>query len=120
MYNVTAYIIYLFIALITVFGVGRILFRNGRFFLVEVFHSEHIADNINRVLYVGYCLVNSGCAFYHLNTCSTLDTIQQLVEFIISSTGQLYLIIGFMHYFNLILVPRLNTLFNYNNQNIKP
>src|SRR4051812_6758346 len=117
MYNVAAYIIYLCIALITVLGAGRILYRNGRFFLVEVFHSESIAVNINRVLYAGYCLVNSGCAFYHLNTCSTLDTAQQLIEFIAFSSGRLYLIIGFMHFFNLVLIPRLCTLFNYNNQN---
>lgn len=117
MYNTTAYIIYLGIALITVFGVGRLLFRNGRFFLVEVFHSESIADNTNRILYAGYCLLNSGCAFYHLKDCPDLNTFETLIEFIAHSSGQLYLILGIMHFFNLVLVPRLHTLFNYNNPN---
>jgi hypothetical protein len=107
MYNLIAYGIYLSLALITVLFVGHLLFKNGRFFLIEVFDSSSLADNINRVLYLGYCLVNSGCAFYHLNTVSNLNTVQELIEFLFGSTGQLYLILGLMHFANLLVIPRL-------------
>ncbi|MFL5752828.1 MAG: hypothetical protein ACJ76F_05430 [Bacteroidia bacterium] len=107
MFNLIAYSIYLSIALITVLWVGKILYRNGRFFLLETFTHEVLADSVNRILYLGYCLVNSGCAFYHLNTCTTLVNYQQLLEFISSSCGQLYLIIGFMHLENLFLIQSL-------------
>ena len=107
MYNLIAYLIYLSVALTTVLLVGRPLFRNGRFFLIEIFESEQTADQINRLLYVGYCLVNTGCAFFHLNSLATLNSSQQLIEYIASSCGELYLIIGIMHFLNLLIVPRI-------------
>jgi hypothetical protein len=46
--------------------VGRTLFRGGRVFLVDVFGgNDALADSINRLLVVGFYLVNFG--FISLN-----------------------------------------------------
>src|ERR1700742_1850777 len=107
MYIFSAYLIYLVLALLVVGVVGRLLYKNGRFFLVEIFGSEKTADAVNRVLYTGYCLVNAGGAFNCLHRVGNLVSWQQCFEYIFFNQGFLLLLLGLMHCFNLAVLPLL-------------
>lgn len=107
MYTAAAYTIYLALALVVVVVVGRRLFVNGRFYLVELFHDEHLADVVNRVLYMGYCLINIGGAFRCLSDTGELNSFREVFEYIIRNQGQLLLLLGLMHAFNLVVLPLL-------------
>lgn len=111
MYNIIAYSIYLVCSLIVVLWVGRILHSNGGAYLFEECPDRQMSEAANNLLYVCYCLLNAGFAFYDLNTCRHLAGLTDLLEFLASSEGFLLLVLGFMHIINLLLAPRIITFF---------
>ena len=110
MYNALAYLVYLALALLVVLVVGRLLYKNGRFFLLEIFGEERTADAVNRFLYAGYCLVNAGGAFNCLHSTKNLTSLQQSLEYVSFNQGILLLLLGAMHCFNLAVLPSLKSL----------
>ena len=111
MYNSIAYIIYLFCSLVVVIWVGRLLHKNGKLFLEETCPDKHLADNTNNLLYVGYCLMNSGFAFYQLNSLETLKNFTDVIEFVASSEGFILITLGLMHFLNMLIVPKIILFF---------
>ena len=111
MYNVIAYIIYLSLSLVVVLWVGKILHRNGKDYLFGECPDKNISESVNNILYVGYCLMNSGFAFYFLNTCETLRNMEEVLVFIVNSEGTIVSALGFMHFLNMIAAPKLVVLF---------
>jgi len=52
---ITTYLIYLAISIALTVWVARTLHKNGRVFLVDVFHgNEALADSVNHLLVVGF------------------------------------------------------------------
>lgn len=111
MYNSIAYILYLLCSLVVVIRVGRILHRNGRLFLEDTCPDKHLADSTNNLLYVGYCLMNTGFAFYQLNSLHTLKNFTDVIEFIASSEGFILVTLGIMHFLNMLIVPKIILFF---------
>jgi hypothetical protein len=111
MYHITAYFIYLGFSFITILIVGKILHRNGKTFLFAECPDEQLNTSANNFLYIGYCLVNTGFAFYFLNSTQVISNFSQLTEFIASSQGIIFLSLGFMHIVNVILAPRIISFF---------
>jgi hypothetical protein len=111
MYQIIAYVIYLGFSLITVLVVGKNLQRNGKEFLFAECPDENLSTSANNFLYVGYCLVNTGFAFYFLNSSDTITNFSQVVEFIATSEGIIFLSLGFLHVLNVILAPRIISFF---------
>jgi hypothetical protein len=101
---IIAYFIYLPIALAFTIWVGRTLFRNGRVFLLETFHGNaEIADAVNKLLLVGFYLINMGYAVYTLQIMYDINSVRQLIETLSIKIGVIILILGFMHFFNLFV-----------------
>jgi len=111
MYQILAYIIYLSLSLLTVLVVGRNLHRNGKEFLFGECPDEALSNSTNNLLYIGYCLVNTGFAFYFLNASGTIGSFAQLLEFIATSEGIIFLSLGVLHILNVILAPRIISFF---------
>lgn len=111
MYQILAYIIYLAFSLITVLVVGKSLHRQGKVFLFAECPDESLSNSANNFLYVGYCLVNTGFAFYFLNTSGSITNLLELLEFIVTSEGIIYVSLGFMHVINVIFAPRIISFF---------
>lgn len=111
MLTLLAYILYLVLALTVVIVVGAILYRNGRFYLVEIFGEEHTADVINRFLYTGYCLVNAGGAFRCLRHAGNFESFTDVIAYVGVNQGGLLLLLGIMHAFNLAVLPALKPVF---------
>lgn len=111
MYQILSYIIYLSISLVTVLVVGKNLHRNGKAFLFGGCPDETLSTSTNNLLYIGYCLVNTGFAFYFLNASGTIATLSQLLEFIATSEGIIFLSLGALHILNVLLAPRIISFF---------
>ena len=63
-FTVLSYSIYLPVTTLLTIWVARTLFSNGRVFLVEIFHKdEALADSVNKLLLVGFYLINIGLYF---------------------------------------------------------
>ena len=104
-YTVLTYCIYLPVTIILTVWVARTLFVNGRIFLVEIFHQDHtLADSVNKLLLVGFYLINIGYAVYTLRIVDSIETTHAVIETLSMKIGWIILILGAMHFFNLFIL----------------
>ena len=108
MYIETSYLIYLAISLSVTVWVARTLHANGRIFLVDAFHGNApLADSVNRLLVVGFYLINVGYVAESLASNRRVDTLRAAIELVSDKIGMILLVLGAMHFFNLYLFDRL-------------
>ena len=75
------YLIYLAISIALTVWVARTLHKNGRVFLVDVFHgNEPLADSVNHLLVVGFYLINFGYVCMALKLAESVQTAQASIE----------------------------------------
>jgi hypothetical protein len=94
---------------ITVY-VGKVLFRNGRPFLLSMLEEEAITDSVNRLLLTGYYLINLGYVFVMLTMRSPVETVSDLIVSLSISVGRIMIVLSVMHYFNITAVVLWNKL----------
>ena len=84
--------------------VARTLFKNGRVFLVDAFHgNEPLADSVNRLLVVGFYLMNIGFVSMFLRYGEKPTNAREAIEFLSSKVGIVLLVLGGMHFFNILV-----------------
>jgi hypothetical protein len=99
--TVTTYLIYLLIAVPLTIWVARTLSRNGRIFLVDVFHgNEDFADAVNRLLVVGFYLVNLGFVTLFLRADKVVVDARGVFEQLSVKLGFVMLVLGGLHLTN--------------------
>ncbi|HLQ53185.1 MAG TPA: hypothetical protein VK162_02805 [Streptosporangiaceae bacterium] len=105
---VITYLLYLLISVgITVF-VGSALSRSGRTFLLDVFGgNESLAEAVNRLLVVGFYLLNLGFVTLTLRATGEISGARQAVQLLSVKIGEMLLVIGALHFANLALFTRL-------------
>jgi hypothetical protein len=107
-YLTITYSIYLLLSVSLTVWVGRTLYKHGRIFLIEIFHgSSDLADSVNKLLLVGFYLINTGYAAFALSTSHSVDDVTSMIERLSLKVGGIILILGFMHFFNLFVLFRL-------------
>ena len=108
---IIAYVIYLPIALILTFYVAKVLFKNSKTFMFEIFHGkEEIALATNRLFEIGFYLLNIGFALMILKMNNSgvrvIDSYQDLIERLSSKVGGFSIYLGVMLFMNLYLLFR--------------
>ncbi len=94
---------YLTLAVLVVLVVARTLYRNGREFLVDVFAGNAgTADAVNRMLVVGFCLVNAAAAVLALRHTPPIPDGRVFVELLGEKIGLVLMTLGGMHLMNLL------------------
>ena len=107
-YIILTYALYLPITIMLTVWVARTLFTNGRIFLVDIFHGNALlADSVNKLLVVGFYLVNIGYAVYTLQIFGEITNAQVVIEKLSVKLGAIILILGGMHFFNLFVFFKL-------------
>ena len=107
-YILISYSIYLVITLLLTVWVARTLFRNGKVFLIDIFHgNQELANAVNNLLLVGFYLVNIGYAVYTLTITDSISDTRVLVEKLSVKVGAIILILGGMHFFNMLVFYKL-------------
>ena len=106
--GLSTYLIYLALSIALTIWVGRTLHKNGRVFLVDVFHgNEALADSVNHLLVVGFYLINFGYVSLALKLGYAIETAEQSVEALSVKIGMVLLVLGGMHFFNLYIFSRM-------------
>ena len=101
---IITYIIYLIISICLTIWVAKTLFKNGKLFLIDIFHgNRELADSVNNLLLVGFYLVNLGYAVYTLQITSAVTNAQDMLEKLSLKIGLIILILGCMHFLNLYI-----------------
>ncbi|MBN9379769.1 MAG: hypothetical protein J0H74_03325 [Chitinophagaceae bacterium] len=107
-YILISYITYLILTLILTIWVARTLFRNGKIFLIDIFHgNQELANAVNNLLLVGFYLVNIGYAVYTLTIPDNIADVRHLIEKLSIKVGAIILILGGMHFFNMLVFFKL-------------
>ncbi|WP_437778381.1 hypothetical protein [Sorangium sp. So ce1097] len=87
--------------------IARTLFKNGAVFLEDVFaENPRMADAVNRLLVVGFYLVNLGYALLILKA-DRSATVAEGIEVLSSKLGLLLLSLAVMHFGNLYVFHRI-------------
>ncbi|CAN5220472.1 hypothetical protein BH18ACT10_BH18ACT10_01070 [soil metagenome] len=105
---VLTYVVYLGISAALTIWVARVLWSNGRAFLVGVYDGDYVlADSINQLLVVGFYLVNFGYVCLALRTYGEVDTLRAAFEVLSQKVGLVLLVLGIMHLLNLLIFSRV-------------
>lgn len=108
MYIAGCYFSYLTITILLTVWVARTLHSSGRVFLLDAFHGNAaLADSVNRLLVVGFYLINVGYIALALKTSDPLTDFRQVIELESTKIGVVLLILGGMHFFNMFVLARM-------------
>lgn len=106
--TVWMYFAYLTISILLTIWVARTLHKNGRIFLVDSFlGNEPLADSVNHLLVVGFYLINIGYVTLALRYGEKSDDLQAVLETLSSKVGFVLLVLGIMHFMNLLIFSKM-------------
>lgn len=104
-YNVTAYVIYLFMTIFVIVFVGRLFYKNGRVFILALMKDDEAAtDQLNNILLAAYYLFNIGYAFVKLHFWEKIINLEMLVSSIANNISVLIFILASTHYMNMLMI----------------
>lgn len=105
---IITYSLYLIITISITIWVASTLFKNGKVFLIDIFHgNKELSDSVNNLLLVGFYLINIGYAVFTLKLANPINNTQQIIENLSFKIGLIILILGGMHFFNLYIFYKL-------------
>jgi len=103
--NVLSYIIYLFISCLITVHTGRLFYKNGRVYLLNLFNKdERLTGFINKILLTGYYLLNLGYVALMIRFWKTISSLGELIASVTNRTGTIMLTLGAMHFFNMAVI----------------
>lgn len=106
--TVWSYSLYLVISTAMTIWVARTLHKNGRVFLVDAFGgNEGLADSVNHLLVVGFYLINIGYVTLALKYGDKPVNLVGLFEHLSTKVGTVLLVLGGMHFFNLVVFSKM-------------
>jgi hypothetical protein len=96
--------IYILISMAVTIWVGMTLSKNSRVFLLEAFGgNEAVADAVNRLLILGFYLINFGIVSLFLRYGDNPGNIVDFIELMSIKVGLILLLLGLMHFANMVL-----------------
>ncbi|WP_264553365.1 hypothetical protein [Flavobacterium sp. N2038] len=115
-FNIIGYFVYLSITIFIILKVGKICYKNGNIFVLELIpdHAE-LCQKINQVLLLGYYLLNIGYCAMTLISWQKIISSTQLIEIICIKTAIIIFIISILHYFNILIITKYVQKLIHNN-----
>ena len=105
--NIIGYLIYLSLTSVIIIKVGKLCYDNGNIFVSQLIpNHEELCHQINKMLLIGYYLLNLGYCAMTIISWEKIQTSNQLIEIIATKSAFIILTIGFMHYINIILLTK--------------
>jgi len=102
---VWTYAVYLMMSAAITVWVAETLARHGRIFLIDVFHGNVArADAVNRLLVIGFYLLNLAGVLFNLSFGGSVITVMSGITFLSSKIGLVLIVLGMMHFLNLIVL----------------
>lgn len=105
--NILGYLIYLCLTCIIIIKVGKLCYNNGNLFVSQLIpNHEALCHQINKMLLIGYYLLNLGYCAMTIISWEKIQNSTQLIEIIATKSAIIILTIGCMHYINIFLVTK--------------
>ncbi len=100
----TAYLIYLPVAVLLTWYVARTLFNSGKIFMLDIFNGrQEIATSTNKLFEVGFYLMNLGFALLILKIGYEITSGQVMIEALSRKVGGYSIYLGIMLFMNMSL-----------------
>jgi hypothetical protein len=104
---ITVYAIYVFVAVGLTAWLARTLFNSGTAFLQDVFHDKpELAAAVNRLLVVGFYMLNLGYALYILRASEDMSGFEA-VQFLVNRLALLLVTLAVLHFVNVFVFWRI-------------
>ena len=101
-YNAIGYIIFLAVIFFVTFHIGFKFYKNGEVYIRMLMPEEpHLVKAINKMLLVGYYLLNLGYASVSISSWPTIESVESLCAYLSDQIGFIILMLALIHYFNL-------------------
>jgi hypothetical protein len=105
---VVAYGVYVAVSVALTVWVGRTLSRHGEVFLVDVFAGEPaLAHAVNRLLVVGFYLLNLGFVAFALRIADDVPDARAAIEALSTKIGSVLLVLGIVHLGNVFVLSKV-------------
>ena len=95
------HLIYLIVSFAFTVSVGQSLFTNGKPFLRECLGTERAANAVNRLLLIGFYLLNIGLVCLAIKFGEVGVAIEDSVAVVAGRVGAVALVMGVLHFNNL-------------------
>ncbi len=103
--NIIAYISYFTLTAIIILYVGRVCYTNGDVFIKNLLPNNIVlANQVNKVLLIGYYLLNIGYCAITIISWDRIDSTLKLIEIVSYKVSFIVLLIGIVHYFNIYIL----------------
>jgi len=103
--TLTTYTIYGSITAFIILRVGWVLYKNGAHYLDDLLYPDiELSHTVNRLLLVGYYLVNLGYVAGTLAFLEKAENWTTLIEIVSKRTAFIVLSLAVLHYFNMAWV----------------
>ncbi len=103
--NLLAYLIYLAVTYLITVNVGLSFYRNGRLYMLALFKGdEKLSDTLNRLLLVGYYLLNLGYAAVMIRFWKKVVSWPELLASLCTMTGTIMLSLAVIHFCNMAVI----------------
>ena len=100
-WTVGTYVVYLLVTVPLTIWVATTLSRNGRVFLEDVFTGDDaLANAVNKLLVVGFYLLNLGFVVLFLRISDPVEDLAGLFDTLSVKVGVVMLTLGVLHFFN--------------------
>ena len=105
--SIAVYVLYVVVAVTLTAWLARTLFRNGTAFLHDVFADRPaLAEAVNRLLVVGFYMLNLGYALWILRASRNLDAFEAL-QFLTNRLALLLVTLAVLHFLNVFVFWRI-------------
>ncbi len=103
--NILAYAFYFGITAFITLRVGWLFYHYGANYLYELYpQQQELADSLNRILLIGYYLLNLGHIAHSLHHWPLITSELQMIELLSQKTGFICLVLGVIHFANMLWV----------------
>lgn len=103
--NLATYLIFFTLVVFITVKVGWTFYTNGEHFICDLIPEDlHLAQSINKILLVGYYLLNIGYAATVISMWDRVLSIQDLISSISSKAGFIIIGLGIIHYSNIAML----------------
>lgn len=108
-FNIISYIIYIPVIFFITIKVGWILYKNGAVFLCSIFQNDVVLrENLNKLLLIGYYLINLGAATITITYWDTVENLFEMINTLSGILGKTILALALLHYNNIFWITFLN------------
>ena len=104
-FNIITYIIFFALISFITIKVGWVFYKNGEHFIHNLIPDDpHLVQAINKLMLVGYYLLNIGYAAVILSFWDQVNSFEEMISSLSYKAGFIIIGLGIMHYNNMFVL----------------